>query len=748
VRAQIKVVLLVAVILAVTLSAILWKTQSLLVEDKMSFINDSAMKQLAPLRRLVSEKLDNEKNDLVRFATSREAAGAGHVTSFGVFDAIALVEVSAAGGGYAPAWIEKGPSLRAEKWTDGYDMTLLKSLPYQKVKDGSTFWVRLSDAQGAPLYAVLNSVDIQSASPAASVPVAGALPESPATSPVTTPGAPRRAIIVGFASENPLASVTEDYIGSTNSVYLVDDRGYVASHTKSSYLGSLFADDKLTQEIAKTAKVTDTRETNDVDGQKVIGHFERIDRSNLAAVITTPIAATTSLAQAFTQSLLYIGGLVSLLSLLAAYLLGKTLQATRVEIREVRVEREPEPESASETARETENAPPAALAAPIPVSKEALAQEASSLLLSERRNAFEAFNAGLAARLREPLLAILGHAQLAKEKAGSSEVKAHTESIEREARLAKEAIERFQVLEENTSLGRISEDCDLEKVIVSAFAEKAIEIEGSGITLEHHLTHVPRTRGRAADIEALIVHLLENAIEAMRDRPIKKLTVQLTLIGERVRLLITDTGIGMTRDVQSKAFEPFFKAFESPRHMGLGLAFVQTTLNRVGASVQMESALGEGTMFTIEFPVEAEALRDFEKATAPPAIAQSSEAPPLLTLGGKKPLGRDLDNRVPPPVVESVIPAASDERIVARDLPMHNASPSPPENSEAISRLASIEAPPVFELDESNTDESFKEFTISSITNPAMSSGPTTSSPSPDDDGFRVKIRRPKPRGT
>lgn len=742
-RAQIKVVLLVAVILAVTLSAVLLKTQSLLVEDKMSFINDSAMKQLAPLKRLVSEKLDNEKNDLVRFATSREAAGPGHATSFGVFDAIALVEASVANGGYAPTWIEKGPSLRAEKWTEGYDLTLLKSLPYQKVKDGSTFWVRLSDAQGAPLYAVLNSVEIQSSAPsAAAVPVAGALPDATAAAPVTTPGATRRAIIVGFASENPLASVTEDYLGSTNSVYLVDDRGYVASHTKSSYLGSLFAEDKLTQEIAKTAKVTDTRETTDVDGQKVIGHFERIDRSNLAAVITTPVAATTALAQSFTQSLIYIGGLVGLLSLLAAYLVGSTLQATRVVVREVPVEREPDHEN------EREASPPPALSAPTPVAREELANEAAQheRLLNERRNAFEAFNSGLAARLREPLLAILGHAQLAKEKAGSEDLKAHTESIEREARLAKEAIERFQVIEENTSLGRVSEHCDLEKVVLSAFAEKAIEIEGSGITLEQHITHVPRIRGRAADMEAMIVHIFENAIEAMRDRPMKKLTVQLSWLNDRVRLLVSDTGIGMTRDIQAKAFEPFFKGFEAPRHMGLGLAFVQTTLKRVGGTIELESAPGEGSLFTMEFPVEAEAKREFEQATAAPGLVEINETIQAFTLGGRKPLGSDLDDLTPPPVVESVAPSQNDERIVARDLPRAY-TPPPPVNHEAVSRLANIEAPPAFELDESNTDD-FKEFTISSITNPAMSSDSQSTEPSPDDEGFRVKIRRPKPRGT
>ena len=685
VRAPLKVVLLVAVILAVTLSAVLWKTKSVLLEDKTNFVNDSAMKQMAPLKRLVTEKLDNERNDLVRFATTREASGAGHATSFGVFDAIALVEMAQASAQWAPTWIEKGPSLRAERWTEGYDLTLLRSLPFQKVKDGASFWVRLSDAKGSPLYAQLVSVEIQAAAPQPQVQAAPALPEGAVQAvPQPVAASTRRAIIVGFSSENPLAAVTEDFIGSTNQVYIVDDRGYVASHTKASYLGNSFAEDKLTQEIAKTSKVSDTRETTDMDGQKVIGHFERVDRSNLAVVITTPAAATTALAQAFQSSLILTGGIVGLLALFVSYLVGSTIRPVTI----IRQSAPPNDDAQNEIE------PEAAIAPPQPMARNEIAavvaQESQSQhderLQTERKNAFEAFNSGLAARLREPLLAILGHAQLTKQKSSDAELTAHADSIEREARLAKETIERFQNIQETSSLGRVSDSCDLEKVTLAAIAEKALEIEGSGMTLEQHLTHVPRITGRAADVEAMIVHVLENAIEAMRDRPMKKLTVQLSWLNDRVRLMIADTGIGMSRDVQSKAFEPFYKGFEAPRHMGLGLAFVQTTLKRIGATQTLESAPGEGTVFTMEFPVEANARKDFERATAAPGLEEINRAIQDFKLGGKTPVQGTISAPTPPP------------------------SPL-------------METPPLTRRHEDgSTDDN-------------------------SDPGFQVKIRRPKPRG-
>ncbi len=705
-RAQIKVVILVAGVVMVTLGAVIWKTQTLLIEDKMIFVNDSSVKQLAPLKRLVSDKLENQKNDLVRFASAREAQGAGHATSFGAFDAIALIEPTQ-NAQWGPAWIEKGPLLRPEKWTEGYELTLLKSLPYAKVKDGSSLWVRLSDAQGSPLFAILDSVEIQAPHPSGPMPVSTALPDAAAPltaqfNVVSTPGATRRAVIVGFVSESPLASVTEDYIGSTNTVYIVDDRGYVASHVKNSYLGNSFATDKLTQEITKTSKMTDTKETTDLDGERVIGHFERIDHTNLAVVILTPVLAVSGLASSVMRTVLLAGGFVGFLGALLAYIVGATFQEPQP------FRRAPSSGAGSATEGRDETPPHIVQPSLTLAVESSLSQD--DRLRSERRNAFEAFNAGLAARLREPLLAILGHAQLAKSKSTDASLIAHAESIEREARLAKEAIERFQVIEESANLGLETDTCDLEKVVLVSLAEKAIEIEGSGIALEQHIAHVPRVRGRANDVESMIVHILENSIEALRDRPKKKMSIHLSWLTDRVRLLISDSGMGMTRDVQAQVFEPFFKGFEAPRHMGLGLAFAHTTMKRINATHELESSPGEGTVFTIEFPVEPDAKKEFEALTAAPGLQQINDSIDAFTLGGRKPIVGPIDAPTPPPVAGFHPPSV----------------PKTP-------------GPSTFEPGTVN------EFTISSITN---SGSPRPKASEADEtDSFRVKIRRPKPRG-
>ncbi len=616
-RAQIKVVLLVSVILTAVLTAVIWKTQSTLVTDQMNFVLDSEMKQIAPLKRLVTQTLDSEKNNLVRFASSREALGAGHATAFGDFDAIALVEPS--NSQWLPTWIEKNSSLRTEKWPQGYDLTLIKSLPYARVKEGHSLWVRLSDAQGAPLFAILNFVGVQAPAAAAVGFGPSILPAHPASAVALGVSATRQAILVGFTSENPLASMTEDYIGSTNIVYLIDDRGYVASHVKKTYLGNSFIADPMTKDAIRTPRLSGTKQVIDMDGRPVLAHFEKIEHSNLTAVIATPVAQAASLASQQLYSIVTVGGGIGLLGLLLAWLVGGTLGNEPGGAIGAKVRRPAWRARFDDTADGKEAVTEAEAAPDEQTIVHPAGASFSDPVLEERRKTFEAVSSSMSARLREPLLAILGHAQLAKTKTSDAAVIAHADSIEREARLAKDAIERFQIIEESETLqGRVTETCDLEKAILAGVAEKAIEIETSGITLELNLHHVPNVKGRATDIENAVVHILDNSIEAMRDRPEKNLILHLTWFDNELRFVVKDSGIGMTRDIQSRAFEPFYKGFQAPRHMGLGLSFVQTTLKQIGAKAVIDSAPGEGTMVSIEFPVAVEARREYEAITRAP----------------------------------------------------------------------------------------------------------------------------------
>jgi len=80
-----------------------------------------------------------------------------------------------------------------------------------------------------------------------------------------------------------------------------------------------------------------------------------------------------------------------------------------------------------------------------------------------------------------------------------------------------------------------------------------------------------------------------------------------TALGEFVRLLVRDTGTGMSPAVQDRLFEPFFTTKGAGRGTGLGLATVYGIVKQWGGFIRVESAPGAGSLFEIGFPRTQEA---------------------------------------------------------------------------------------------------------------------------------------------
>ncbi len=72
---------------------------------------------------------------------------------------------------------------------------------------------------------------------------------------------------------------------------------------------------------------------------------------------------------------------------------------------------------------------------------------------------------------------------------------------------------------------------------------------------------------------------------------------------DRIRIRVSDTGIGIPKFLQSSIWEPFVTAKESGTGVGLGLSVVYGVVTQHGGSVDMQSEQGKGTVFTVTFPI-------------------------------------------------------------------------------------------------------------------------------------------------
>jgi len=131
-----------------------------------------------------------------------------------------------------------------------------------------------------------------------------------------------------------------------------------------------------------------------------------------------------------------------------------------------------------------------------------------------------------------------------------------------------------------------------------------------------------RIKADPAQLEQVLMNLVVNARDAMPKGG--KLTIEtapaaLTRTpvyhlsplapGSYVRLSVSDTGTGMTSDVQAHMFEPFFSTKEEGKGTGLGLSTVFGIVTRNSGGLDVDSRAGQGTRFDVYFPrmtVEAE----------------------------------------------------------------------------------------------------------------------------------------------
>ncbi|GHN02002.1 hypothetical protein WSM22_34910 [Cytophagales bacterium WSM2-2] len=155
------------------------------------------------------------------------------------------------------------------------------------------------------------------------------------------------------------------------------------------------------------------------------------------------------------------------------------------------------------------------------------------------------------------------------------------------------------------------------KVLHPEFFESAEAIRGILTTYDFHLknkcfeyTFDDRTSGQKifADKEAfteIIVNLLDNAIKYSTDR--KKIEITALTEDGMGLVKVRDYGIGISREDQKHVFDKFYRVstgdLAKARGTGLGLSLVKQLMDAQQGSVTVSSTLGEGTTFTLYFPL-------------------------------------------------------------------------------------------------------------------------------------------------
>ncbi len=103
-------------------------------------------------------------------------------------------------------------------------------------------------------------------------------------------------------------------------------------------------------------------------------------------------------------------------------------------------------------------------------------------------------------------------------------------------------------------------------------------------------------------IHQVLVNLLLNAVDAMKEVKDPHVTITTESQDEQVVMSISDVGKGIKEEHKSHIFEPFFTTKGVGSGTGLGLSVSHGIVNKIGGSISVESTYGEGATFIIQLP--------------------------------------------------------------------------------------------------------------------------------------------------
>jgi signal transduction histidine kinase len=185
------------------------------------------------------------------------------------------------------------------------------------------------------------------------------------------------------------------------------------------------------------------------------------------------------------------------------------------------------------------------------------------------------------------------------------------DDLEESQDLLKDSIEGLEQLSEMAqSLKDFSrlDRAAVDEVDLNEGLEKTLVIAKNvlkgGVRVEKSLGELPRLRCAPSQINQVLLNLVKNAADALDGEGV--ITLRTWHDDGHVHVSVADDGCGMDEETLAKVRDPFFTTKEVGKGTGLGLSICQKIIDAHDGELKIESAVGEGSTFTLSLPLRAQ----------------------------------------------------------------------------------------------------------------------------------------------
>ena len=233
---------------------------------------------------------------------------------------------------------------------------------------------------------------------------------------------------------------------------------------------------------------------------------------------------------------------------------------------------------------------------------------ASKRAAEKANEAKSEFLSRMSHELRTPLNAILGFGQLLEMDTTSVQQADNVEQILIAGRhlldLVNDILDlaRIETQKVNLSIERVN----ISEVLNESFALLAPLSAKSKVALEYCESNCPDIRSDRQKLKQIFINLLTNGVKYNKPGGVVKVSIE--QFSDGLKVLFTDSGIGIESHYLDRVFTPFDRLGSENSAVegtGLGLALSKTLVEAMGATLEVSSVYGEGSVFTVTFNAAA-----------------------------------------------------------------------------------------------------------------------------------------------
>jgi PAS domain S-box-containing protein len=235
---------------------------------------------------------------------------------------------------------------------------------------------------------------------------------------------------------------------------------------------------------------------------------------------------------------------------------------------------------------------------------------AEQLLQREKLAAMGQLVSGVAHELNNPLAGVLAFSELllaepaldAESGAQARELRELTDTIHREARRAARIVGKLLAFARQHPPQRAA--TDLNRVVLEALDLRRYALRTQQVDIVLALDYeLPETWADGPQLQQVFLNLITNAEHALVRHPgERRLSVSTRREGDRLFVVVADSGPGLSAEERARIFEPFYTTKPVGEGTGLGLAVSSGIVRDHGGRLTVESAPGGGAAFTVELP--------------------------------------------------------------------------------------------------------------------------------------------------